>query len=52
MSEGVERTIEVVRSEELPDPPHAWPHDTRERGDFYHRPRVFPEEVRQWRDAL
>jgi len=32
--------------------PHAWPQDARERGDFYHHPRVIPEGVREWRDAL
>jgi len=52
MSEGAERTIGLALDEEQPDPVHAWPQDARERGDFYHRPRVFPDGVRQWRDAL
>lgn len=30
----------------------AWPRDPRERGDFFHPPRAFPEEVRHWRDDL
>jgi DNA (cytosine-5)-methyltransferase 1 len=42
------------------EPPNAadadylagWPLDPRERGDFYHRPRVFPHEVTQWRRRL
>lgn len=30
----------------------AWPPDARERGDFYHPPRAFPEAIRAWRDEL
>jgi len=30
----------------------GWPLDRRERGDFYHRPRLFPQEVKDWREML
>lgn len=30
----------------------AWPHHPKERGDFYHRPRAFPEGVREWRESM
>jgi len=30
----------------------GWPLDRRERGDFYHRPRLFPPEVKEWREML
>lgn len=30
----------------------GWPLDRRERGDFYHRPRLFPHEVKDWREML
>jgi len=30
----------------------GWPLDRRERGDFYHRPRLFPQEVKEWRERL
>ncbi len=29
-----------------------WPVDARERGDFLHRARIFPDSVREWRDRL
>lgn len=32
------------------DPPHLdWPIDSKERCDFYHRIRVFPADVAEWR---
>ena len=30
----------------------GWPLDSRERADFYHRPRAFPEDVGIWRRRL
>lgn len=33
-----------------PDPP--WPPEPRERCDFYHRTRTFPEDVTEWRKAF
>jgi len=30
----------------------GWPLDPRERADFYHPPRVFPEDVSTWRRRL
>jgi DNA (cytosine-5)-methyltransferase 1 len=30
----------------------AWPRDARERGDFLHPPRLFPEGIRDWRESL
>jgi DNA (cytosine-5)-methyltransferase 1 len=31
---------------------HAWLLDGRERGDFCHPPRSFPDDVRDWRERL
>jgi DNA (cytosine-5)-methyltransferase 1 len=30
----------------------SWPPDSRERCDFYHRPRAFPKDVVEWRKLL
>ncbi|RKH41307.1 DNA (cytosine-5-)-methyltransferase [Corallococcus sp. AB050B] len=30
----------------------GWPADVRERGDFYHRARLFPPSVKEWRERL
>ena len=43
----------AIAGRALPDPPNAelsgWPVDPRERCDFYHRIRVFPPDVADWR---
>src|SRR5215207_7199931 len=48
---GVRSVASVGRA--LPDPPNpelsGWPVDPRERCDFYHRIRVFPPDVADWR---
>ena len=28
----------------------SWPLSPKERGDFFHQPRAFPDDVREWRD--
>ncbi len=33
-------------------PGPAWPFEEQERGDFLHRVRMFPPDVRVWREAL
>lgn len=30
----------------------AWPPHPKERGDFYHPPRAFPPEVKEWREKI
>ena len=30
----------------------TWPRDARERGDFLHPPRLFPDGMREWREKL
>lgn len=44
----VEPTVEPPSLADL----SGWPLDSRERGDFYHVPRVFPTDVRAWRERL
>src|SRR5262245_9376579 len=43
----------AIADRPLPDPHNAqssgWPVDLRERSDFYHRIRVFPPDVADWR---
>jgi DNA (cytosine-5)-methyltransferase 1 len=50
------------RTSQIQDPAEAlpvdatesqpWPFESAERGDFLHRVRAFPEEVRDWREQL
>jgi hypothetical protein len=42
------------KSSSLPTPDQlaGWPLDPKERGDFFHSPRVFPKNVATWRQQM
>jgi DNA (cytosine-5)-methyltransferase 1 len=44
------RRVEITGKQK--DAHVAWAREARERGDFCHPPRSFPEDVREWRERL